>query len=344
MSSASSTMALAAALGSPLAQPLTRKNFLAWKALVLPAFRGARVMGLLDGSDRAPAKTMEVDGPDKEKVPVENPAYVAWIGRDQQALRYLLNSLSPDILSHVLGAETTAAAWKTIDNMFKTSARSKVQHLRSELNDIKKLQMSANEYYTKMKGFASELAAVGEALDDDELIGYMLRGLDVDHYNALITNINAPRSLEKGSHPLSISLAMVVMMVATVVHVMAAVPSVGKIDTRSTVEEEEADGLVTVETAVMTAVMDHGDAMIHAHGRMVVVTAHAAVMMMTVAAMMVTARYAVTLTVLPRPLLTPPAKSALFMATPLRIVGGAMRMMMIVATRVVRVQTLHPMV
>jgi hypothetical protein len=75
-------------------------------------------------------------------------------------------------------------------NMFKTAARSKVQHLRSELNDTKKLQMSADEYYTKMKGFASELAAVGQSLDADELIVYMLHGLDVDHHNALITNIN----------------------------------------------------------------------------------------------------------------------------------------------------------
>ena len=65
--------------------------------------------------------------------------------------------------------------------MFKTAARSKVQHLRSELNDTKKLQMSVDDYYTKMKGFASELAAVGKPLEDDELIGYLLRGLDRVH-------------------------------------------------------------------------------------------------------------------------------------------------------------------
>jgi hypothetical protein len=50
--------------------------------------------------------------------------------------------------------------------------------------------MSADDYFTKMKGFASELAAVGKPLDDDELVGYLLRGLDKDHYNSLITNIN----------------------------------------------------------------------------------------------------------------------------------------------------------
>jgi hypothetical protein len=91
-----------------------------------------------------------------------------------------------------------------------------------------------------------------------------------------------------------------------------------------------------------TAVMALGDVMI-AHSRMVVVTARVVVMMMTAAALMV-AMDAVALTVLPPPLLTPPVRSALFMATLLRIAGGAMRMMMNVATRVTGVQTLHPMV
>jgi hypothetical protein len=98
--------------------------------------------------------------------------------------------LSPDILSHVLGVESTTEAWSTIDDMFNTTARSKVQHLQSQLNDTKKLAMSADDYFTKMKGFASELEAVGKPLDEDELVGYLLRGLYKDQYNSLITNVN----------------------------------------------------------------------------------------------------------------------------------------------------------
>jgi hypothetical protein len=146
-------------------------------------------MGLLDGTDRAPAETMETEDENKNKISMENPAYATWIARDQQVLRFLLNSLSPGILSHVIGVDSTAEAWSIIDNMFKTAARSKVQHLHSTLNDTKKLQMSADDYYTKMKDFGSELAAVGKLLDEDELIGYMLRGLDKVHYNSLITNV-----------------------------------------------------------------------------------------------------------------------------------------------------------
>jgi hypothetical protein len=70
--------------------------------------------------------------------------------------------------------------------MFKTTACSKVQHLRSKLNDTKKLAMTADDYYTTMKGFASKLAVVGKPLDEDELVGYLLHGLNKDQYNSLI--------------------------------------------------------------------------------------------------------------------------------------------------------------
>ena len=83
MSSSSSSSTLAAALGAPPTQTLNRTNHLAWKALVLPAFRGARVMGLLDGTDCTPLETLEAEDENKKKVEVENPAYAAWIARDQ---------------------------------------------------------------------------------------------------------------------------------------------------------------------------------------------------------------------------------------------------------------------
>jgi hypothetical protein len=54
---------------------LTREKHLLWKAQVLPALRGAHVMELLDGSDSAPTKTMEVKDENKKKMTIPNPAY-----------------------------------------------------------------------------------------------------------------------------------------------------------------------------------------------------------------------------------------------------------------------------
>ncbi|KAK1618597.1 hypothetical protein QYE76_024114 [Lolium multiflorum] len=145
-------------------------------------------MALLDGTDADPAKTIEVEDAEKKKVIVENPAYVGWLARDQQVLRFLLNTLSPDILIHLLDVSSTTEAWSAINSMFKTASRTKAQHLHEKLNDTTKLSMTADSYYTKMKGFASELSALGKPVEDDEMLGYLLHGLDKTEYNALITS------------------------------------------------------------------------------------------------------------------------------------------------------------
>jgi hypothetical protein len=87
-SSSSSGATLAAALGTPSAQQFTKSNYLLLHALIIPAFRGSNVMGLLDGSDCAPAKTIEVHDSNKQTIQVEKPSYVAWIAKDQMVLHF----------------------------------------------------------------------------------------------------------------------------------------------------------------------------------------------------------------------------------------------------------------
>ena len=86
--------------------------------------RGARVLKLVEGEDKAPAEFLEVDT-DGVKRKVDNPAYDTWIARDQQVLRYLLNCLSPDMLSHVLGLETSAEVWKAINSLTTTQSKAR---------------------------------------------------------------------------------------------------------------------------------------------------------------------------------------------------------------------------
>jgi hypothetical protein len=122
---------------------------------VFPTLRGARVLGLLDGSDAAPAKNLEIEDPDdaKQKKIVDNLAYNAWLKRDQAVVSYLVNSLSPDVLSHVVGLETTSEIWTAIIDVFASQSRSRVQHLRTTLNNTKKREMTTAQYFTTMKGF-----------------------------------------------------------------------------------------------------------------------------------------------------------------------------------------------
>jgi hypothetical protein len=189
-SSSFSATALAAALGAPPTQLLTRENALVWKALVVPALRGALVLELVEGIDKAPEKLLEVEDSNGKSSTVLNPAYTTWIARDQQVLRWLVNALSPDVLAHVIGLESSAEVWAAINSHVSVSSKSRVQHLRAALIETKKGDMSADKYFAKMKTIAQELAAAGKPLDDDELVWYVLKNLG-DKYKYLVTAVHA---------------------------------------------------------------------------------------------------------------------------------------------------------
>jgi hypothetical protein len=144
-SSTMSTMAsLASALGSPPLEKLSRDNHLFWKAQVLPALRGAQVMGLLDGSNPAPPKTIEAEDENKKPITIPNPIYGAWLARDQTVLSFLMKSLNSDILAQVLGLEHAHEVWKTIEDLFQSQSCYRVNMLRSSLANTKKLDKTAS--------------------------------------------------------------------------------------------------------------------------------------------------------------------------------------------------------
>jgi hypothetical protein len=133
---------------------------------------------------------MEVEDQDKKKTIVPNPAYLAWVSQDQTVLGFLVNSLSPEILAHVVDLETSAEIWSTITAMFTTTSRSKVQHLRGTLQNVKKNEMTLVDFFTKVKGYTSELVVIGKPVDEDELMWFILNGLD-GSYNSLVSSVNA---------------------------------------------------------------------------------------------------------------------------------------------------------
>ncbi|KAK1697891.1 hypothetical protein QYE76_014588 [Lolium multiflorum] len=114
------------AVGAPPAIKLTRENFLSCQAQALPTLRGARVMGLLEGSDVAPPEMLDAEDANKKKISVPNPAYDTWITRDQQVFSYLMNSLSEDILSTVYGLVHAAEVWSSLHALYSSQSKSQI--------------------------------------------------------------------------------------------------------------------------------------------------------------------------------------------------------------------------
>jgi hypothetical protein len=176
-------------LGTPPSDKLTRKKFPLWRSQVLPAIRGAQLVGILDGKDAAPlqeiAPTTAEKEADAQAKPVPNPAYAVWLARDQTVLSYLLQSLSLEILPHVHQIESSRGVWKALEEMFAAQSESRITNLLIALANTKKLQMTNAEFLTKMQGFAEELISAGHPLPDRQIVSYILAGLGAG-YNSLV--------------------------------------------------------------------------------------------------------------------------------------------------------------
>lgn len=189
MASSSNQSTIVAPWALPVTEKLTRCNCNLWKAQVMPAIRGAQLEGLLDGSDVKPTKeiAVQVDGRTVKK---PNEEYGKWIARDQQVVSYLLTSVPKDILTQVADKTTTAEVWGGIQEMLASQMRARAVTTRIALATTKKGNMSMDEYFTEMKSLADDMAAAGKPLDDDELVGNILTGLDHD-YNPVVSAIVA---------------------------------------------------------------------------------------------------------------------------------------------------------
>ena len=130
--------------------------------------------GLLDNSDAAPPKTVEITKADKTSAMEPNPLYGPWIAKDQQVLSYLLNSMTPEIIGQVVGKESTFELWTTVTTIFASQSQSRITNLRTAITTTKKGSMSSSAFMAKMKNLADELAAAGRPVSDPKMVDYIL--------------------------------------------------------------------------------------------------------------------------------------------------------------------------
>ncbi|CAA0809936.1 Unknown protein [Striga hermonthica] len=168
---------------------LSKTNYTLWRAQLLPFLRGSDLLGYLDGSIAAPSKYVPSSTAEGAEL-ISNPAYTRWYNQDQQILSGMLSSITEEMLPDVVDAATSKEAWDTLQRMFSSANRARAVQVRLELVNTKKRDLTAADYFRKIKGYATELAAAGNHLSDDEITAYLLAGLppDYDPYVTSITN------------------------------------------------------------------------------------------------------------------------------------------------------------
>ncbi|KAF3793254.1 hypothetical protein EJ110_NYTH10034 [Nymphaea thermarum] len=97
-------------------------------------------MGYIDGTDHCLPKTVR----NSDDV---NPDYILWLKHDQLVLSWIITSLSENVLSQVIGLKTAYEVWSSLKRSYASHSRSRIIHLKGQLQDLKKGNKTADEYF-----------------------------------------------------------------------------------------------------------------------------------------------------------------------------------------------------
>ena len=170
-------------LGQSVAVKLTKTNYALWKAQVLPILKGAQLQGYLDGSADAPEEKIKPSGE-------SNPEYIRWAALEQQVLGFLMTSMTQEVMAQVSICETPQEVWSQLQKTYASQSRARTVNTRIALATTRKGNMTMSEYVAKMKSLADEMASAKKNIDEEELVSYILAGLD-EEYNSVVSALVA---------------------------------------------------------------------------------------------------------------------------------------------------------
>ncbi|KAF3780954.1 hypothetical protein EJ110_NYTH37991 [Nymphaea thermarum] len=107
--------------------------------------------------------------------------YLNWLRQDQILLCWIKSSLSENVHAQIIGLKTSAEVWNALKHSYAAHSRSRVMQLKSQLQDLKKGNMSMDAYFQKVRVIAHQLAIASKPIDEDDLVLYILRGLPVEY-------------------------------------------------------------------------------------------------------------------------------------------------------------------
>jgi hypothetical protein len=162
---------------------LDEGNYMVWLSVIVQILKSHEVMGIVDGSNPCPPQFVT----DAEGKNVPNPAYSLWVRQDQLLLGWLNITLSESILSTVFGLHTSNQVWSALKSRFASESRSRVSHLKRKLQNLNQGSKSCFEYLKTAKNWADQLAAIGKSTNDEDLLSYIISGLNPS-YNSFITS------------------------------------------------------------------------------------------------------------------------------------------------------------
>lgn len=108
------------------------------------------------------------------------------IQQDQLLLAWPFSMISASILPQITSCHTSFDVWMTLEGIFNTRSKSRIIHLQNQLRNLRKDNLSVDDFFAKLTTLPEELREAGIIIDDDELSLIALNGLD-ESYDSFVT-------------------------------------------------------------------------------------------------------------------------------------------------------------
>ncbi|XP_023748611.1 uncharacterized protein LOC111896874 [Lactuca sativa] len=115
-----------------------------------------------------------------------NLEYTLWKRRDKFVLLWLKSTLADHAAALVGRTKSSSEAWRMLETLYQAQSRACRMQLKVQLQTLAKASMTMLEYVERKRSIADSLVENLHPVHDEDLIGYILGGLDAS-YGAFVT-------------------------------------------------------------------------------------------------------------------------------------------------------------
>lgn len=119
-----------------------------------------------------------------------NPEYKKWTKSDQLVLTWIRSTVSPSVQAMILHCVTSKEAWRLLDRFLSPLCSIHLKSLRTKLHTTKKkTDVTMSEYLMDVRATVDALRAAGSSIEEEEIIDYVVDGLD-ESYRSFLTHLH----------------------------------------------------------------------------------------------------------------------------------------------------------
>jgi hypothetical protein len=118
---------------------------------------------------------------------IPNLEYLTWNKKDQYLLCLITASLFEKVLTIVYGLNTSHQAWTALSIKFALKSKSRISNLKKKLQGLSQGSKSCLDFMQAAKHIADQLVAAGNPISDEELISFILNGLNPNFTDFITT-------------------------------------------------------------------------------------------------------------------------------------------------------------